>query len=74
MFCLVRRGGGKVGVPRGEGRVGGSREAGDWVGEGGMVRLFVCKKRINKRINLIPAGRAEISPSSCSASAQAAPL
>ena len=43
VFCLVRRGGGKVGVPRGEGRMGGSREAGDGEGEGGTGSwLFVC--------------------------------
>ena len=57
MFCLVRRGGGKVGVPswwgrvgvpRGEGRMGGSREAGDGEGEGGTARLFGCNWRIDK--------------------------
>ena len=47
VFCLVRRGGGKVGVPRGEGRVGGSREVGGWVVEGGMLRLFVCNNTKN---------------------------
>ena len=47
VFCLVRRGGGKVGVARGEGREGGSGKAGDGDGEGGTVGLLVCKARVN---------------------------
>ena len=72
VFCLVSRGGGKVGVARGGGTVGGAWKAGEGDGEGGTVRLFGCKRKMKTERYRLEWGW--VSPSGCSASARADPL